>query len=197
MHRQGFSGVCDQPWDKLTLNYQPHILNTLVSLNISLDNRLRDGAGNSLPTPLLLPFLSLQIPTQSSLTPPSSVPPTREETMQLGCARLTSDEYLHLICTGECLYCCKNTLFQFVWCAQKIKLGPNNSGGNDELGHCTGGMSTNRATSVTSAVCWEGGFHCPGFPGLLRCSGQYDRQGTHNRGWLFSRSYPPRSEEEF
>lgn len=42
MHRQGFSRVCDQPWDKLTLNYQPHILNTLVSLNISLDNRLRE-----------------------------------------------------------------------------------------------------------------------------------------------------------
>lgn len=177
LHRECSSRVCNQLWDKLTLNDQADILNTLVSFNISLDNHLRErcwelAAHTSASS---FPLSSRQIPTQSNLTPPSSVPPTRQEPMQLGCA---SDEYLHLICADECLYCCKNTLFQFVGCAQKIGLGPNNSGGNDELGRCTGGMSTNRATSVSIAVCWEGGLHCPGFPGLLRCSGQFARQGT-------------------
>lgn len=136
--------------------------------------------------PHLCFFLSRPIPPQSSLTPPSSLPPTREEPMQLGCARLTSDEHLHLICAGEYLYCCKNTSFQFVWWAQKIGLGPNNRGENDELGHCTGGMSTNRATSVTIAVCWEGGFHSLVYVGA-----------RDSLGWLFFRSSPPRSEEEF
>lgn len=66
LHRECFSRVCNQPWDKLTLNDQAHILNTLVSFNLSLDNRLRErcwelAAHTSASS---FPLSSTQIPTQ-------------------------------------------------------------------------------------------------------------------------------------
>lgn len=114
-------GLSDQLRDELALRDRPRGLTALVSLAVTLDNRLRErrrdraartsASTSALPSALPTAFRRTPATAQSSLTSPSSAQPAEEEPMQLGRASLTPDERLRRIRAGECLYCGKSGHF--------------------------------------------------------------------------------------
>lgn len=108
------NGLNEQLKDELAVREEHDTLDTLISITIRLDNRLRErrrDRNRPQPSPQCWPSTSR--PRVSSDTPLPLTSQTRPvefsdvEPMQLGRAHLTQSERLHRLQSGECFYCGK------------------------------------------------------------------------------------------
>lgn len=109
-----YHGLSEGIKDELTTRDEPEDLNTLVSLSIRIDDRLRARrrershrpatSASSSPLPFSPAPPRLALPSSSPPSPSSPLGPG-EEPMQLGRARLTAEERERRIREGHCLYC--------------------------------------------------------------------------------------------
>lgn len=112
------NGLNDQLKDELASKDEPTDFDSLVSLAIRLDNRLRERHREKLgrSRPVYVPRASPPSTSRPSKSPPSKSAhsvhdQSPEEPMQLGKARLTPAERLRRIQSGECLYCSQQAHF--------------------------------------------------------------------------------------
>lgn len=110
------SGLSEQLKDELAARDDSDSLDSLVSLAIKLDNRLRERCREKascqppLPTsnpspPSFLGTASGSFLAHRSFPSPNTPTSTEEEPMQLGRARLSPEERLRRMNAGECIYC--------------------------------------------------------------------------------------------
>ena len=109
-------GLAENIKDELAARDETDSLDSLISLSIRLDNRLRERRRERTGRPHAptSPFLSKSAPrvipdSQSFTSQPlsSSAPPSMEEPMQLGRARLSPSERQRRVQAGVCIYCGK------------------------------------------------------------------------------------------
>ncbi len=111
-----FKGLSEQLKDELAVRDETASLDSLISLAVRLDNRLRERrrersfqppAPRSSSLPAVQPLISQ--PSESPATrqplPTLSRPSPDPEPMQLGRARLSPEERLRRMSSRECLYC--------------------------------------------------------------------------------------------
>ncbi|KAF7640741.1 hypothetical protein LDENG_00018150 [Lucifuga dentata] len=95
-------GLSEQIKDELAARDETDSLDSLISLSIRLDNRLRERPSRSSTSSTNgSNWIAPALPPASP-DPPGSL---QEEPMQLGWARLTPAERLRRMKAGECLYC--------------------------------------------------------------------------------------------
>lgn len=108
------NGLSEQLKDELAVRDDYEGLDSLISAAIKLDNRIRERRRertrqqtfSRAPAPALARVSSnTPLPLISVQSTPVSQPEPSEEPMQLGRTRLTPNERLRRIKSGECLYC--------------------------------------------------------------------------------------------
>lgn len=97
-------GLNEQLKDELAIKEEEHNLNSLISLVIRLDNRLRERRRERTSRPKPPPPV-FRTPPVLVDPQPISLPSSSEEPMQLGRARLSPEERQQRLRLGQCLYC--------------------------------------------------------------------------------------------
>lgn len=110
------NGLNEQLKDELALKEDSDNLDSIVSLAIKLDNRLRERKRERTSrAPLSAPSYTVPVVPRSLPVPvvssPSAPTASGEEPMQLGRAGLTPAERLRRIKAGECIYCSQHGHF--------------------------------------------------------------------------------------